>query len=309
MSATTRFPDPAELVRVTDLELLARTVVDGFRAGLHRSAQKGASIEFAQYRSYSQGDDLRYVDWRLFGRSDRLYLKQSHEDTNLRCTFLLDRSASMGYASGPVAKFDYARMLIASMALLLHRQNDSIGFMAYHDRVDPYIPAKAEPRHFHRLMVALAQAGAGGTSSTGDSLRYLGQVLPPRGMIVLVSDLLHPPEETLDQLRSLRARRHEVLVFQISDRAELTFPFDRAGTFVDAEGAGERYAIPELVRAQYLENRRRHFDRIRSECLGAEIDIHEFVSDEPLEFALQAFLMRRRRALVRRSGRPAGAAS
>lgn len=305
----TRLTDPAEWIPLKDLDLLARTVVEGFRAGLHRSAQKGASIEFAQYRPYSQGDDLRYVDWRLFGRSDRLYLKQSHEDTNLRCTFLLDRSASMGYASGAVAKFDYARMLIASLAMLLHRQNDAVGFMAYHEGVDPYIPAKAESRHFHRLLVALGQTRAEGTSSTGDVLRYLGQVLPARGIIILVSDLLHPVEETLEQLRSLRARRHEVMVFQISDRAELTFPFQQAGTFVDAEGSGERFAVPDRVREEYLENRRRHFERIRDECLGAEIELQEFVSDEPLELALHAFLKRRRRALARGGGRPAGGRS
>jgi uncharacterized protein (DUF58 family) len=304
MALDSRFPEPAELVRLTDLELVARTVVDGFRAGFHRSTRKGASFEFSMYRPYAQGDDLRFVDWRRFGRSDRLYLKQSNEETNLKCTFLLDRSASMGFASASVTKFAYARMLVASLAMLLHRQNDAVGFMAYHDRVDPYFPARSESRHFHQLLVALAQVGAAGTSATGESLRYLGQVLPPRGMIVLVSDLLHPIDETLEQLRSLRARRHEVLVFQISDRAEETFPFDRDVTLIDPETGGERYSVPELVRAEYQENRRRHFDRIRAECLGAEIGIHEFFSDEPLEFALQAFLARRRRGLIRGGNRP-----
>jgi len=185
----------------------------------------------------------------------------------------------MDYASGPVSKFDYARMLVASLAMLLHEQNDAIGLMAYHTEIDPYLPAKAEAKHFHRILAALAQVSAAGTSSTGASLRYLGQVLPPRCLIVLVSDLLHPLEETLEQLRSLRARRHEVMVFQISDRAEATFPFDRSATFVDVEDAHEQYAVPELVREEYLENRRLHFDRVRSECLASEIEIHEFFSD------------------------------
>lgn len=263
--------------------------------------RQGASIEFAQYRAYAQGDDPRFVDWKLFARSDRLYLKQSHEDTNLRCTFLLDRSASMDYASGTVSKFDYARMLVASLSMLMQQQNDAIGFMAYHTEIDPYLPAKAEAKHFHRILAALDRVHAAGTSATGESLRYLGQVLPPRGLIVLVSDLLHPLEETLEQLRSLRARRHEVMVFQISDRAEATFPFDRAATFVDSENADERYAVPEMIREEYLENRRRHFEQVRSECLASEIEIHEFFSDEPLDLALQAFLKRRRRGLLRSS--------
>lgn len=303
MHSPPRFLDPVELARISDLELLARTVVEGFKAGLHRSAHHGASIEFAQYRSYAQGDDPRFVDWKLFGRSDRLYLKQSHEDTNLRCTFLLDRSASMDYGSGEITKFAYARMLIASLAMLLQQQRDAVGLMAYHERIDPYIPAKAEPHHLHRILVALDQLQPAGTSATGESLRYLGEVLPPRGMIVLVSDLLHPIEDTLEQLRSLRARRHEVVVLQISDRAEQTFPFERSATFIDAEAGTERYAIPDMIREQYLENRRQHFDRIREECLSTEIDIEEFCSDEAFDIALQAFLKRRRRALLRPGGR------
>lgn len=237
----------------------------------------------------------------MFARSDRLYLKQAHEDTNLRCTFLLDRSASMDYRSGAVSKFDYSRMLTASLAMLLHQQNDAIGFMAYHREVDPYLPAKAEARHFHRILASLERVHAAGTSATGQSLHYLGQVLPPRGLIVLISDLLHPLEETLEQLRSLRARRHEVMVFQISDRAEATFPFDRSATFVDPENEHERYAEPQMVREEYLENRKRHFDRVRGECLASEIEIHEFFTDEPLDLALQAFLKRRRRGLLRSS--------
>lgn len=284
-----------------DLELLARTVVEGFRVGHHRSSRHGASIEFAQYRAYAQGDDPRFVDWKLFARSDRLYLKQAREDTNLRCTFLLDRSASMAYASAELSKFEYSRMLVASLAMLLHAQNDAIGLMAYHDRIDPYLPAKAEVRHLHRLLVELARVQPAGTTSTGETLKYLGQVLPPRGIIVLVSDLLHPLDETLEQLRSLRARRHEVMVLQISDRAEATFPFERSATFVDAELSGEVYAVPDLVREQYLANRQRHFDRVREECLASQIEIQEFFSDQPLDLALQAFLKRRRRALLRSS--------
>jgi uncharacterized protein (DUF58 family) len=299
MNPLSRFIDPAELSRLNDLELLARTVVEGFRAGLHRSVQHGASIEFSQYRAYAQGEDPRFVDWKLYGRSDRLYLKQSQEDTNLRCTFLLDRSASMDYGSGAITKFEYARMLVASLAMLLHQQHDAVGLMAYHDRVDPYLPAQPQRRHFHRMLVELARLMPAGSTGTGESLRYLGQVLPPRGMIVLVSDLLHPVEDTLAQLRSLRARRHEVVVLQISDRAELTFPFDQSATFVDAEAAGERFAIPDLVREKYLDSRREHFSRIREACLAAEIDIEEFVSDEPLDHALHAFLRRRRRSLLR----------
>jgi uncharacterized protein (DUF58 family) len=305
---TLRFIDPAQLVGIKDLQLMARTVVDGLMSGLHRSPHSGSSIEFAQYRPYSQGDDLRKIDWRLFARTDRLHIKQYEEETTLRCTILLDCSGSMDYSSHAVQKFQYARILAASLAVLLQRQRDAVGLIAYHHELLTYIPPLSNVRHLRRVLVELDQIEAEGHTDTPGALHYLGDVLKPRGMVVLISDLLHPLDEMLDHLKSLKARRQDVLVLQISDPAEQTFPFDESATFVDAESGKEQYAVPEAVREQYLENRHNHFEQIRKECLSSEIDIAEFTTNEPLDAALRFFLHNRSRSIgvAAGKGRTAG---
>jgi len=298
-----QFIAPTELAAISDLRLLARTVVAGMAGGVHRSARTGSAAEFAQYRSYAQGDDPRFVDWRLYGRSDRLYVRQFREETNLRCTILLDCSASMGYGSGAVDKFRYAQMLVACLATLAVGQRDEVGFAAFGSELETYVPGRARADHLHRLLVAMSNVRAQGGTDTEGILRFAGDALPARGMVVLVSDLLHPIENVLRQLRSLRARRHDVLVLQISDRAERDFPFERAVTLRDAEDGRELFAVPSAVRAAYLENRANHFAQIRRECLAAEIDVDEFSCDEPLDRALQRFLVRRSHALFTSSRR------
>ena len=270
-------------------------------AGLHRSPHSGSSIEFAQYRPYTQGDELRNVDWKLYGRTDRLHIKQYEEETSLRCTLLLDCSASMDYSSHVLTKFEYARMLAACLSMLLHRQRDSAGFVAYHQKLVQYIPPLSNPHHLRRLFVELENLEPQGTGDTAGALHFLGDVLKPRGMVVLISDLLHPIEDMIDHLKSLRARRHDVVVLQISDPAEQTFPFDSSATFVDAESGDEQYAVPGAVREEYLKTRQEHFDYIRRECLANEIDIAEFTTDEPLDRALHYFLNHRNHALIRSS--------
>jgi uncharacterized protein (DUF58 family) len=296
-----QFMDPADLARIKDLQLLARSVVEGVTSGLHRSPHAGTSVEFAQYRPYAQGDDLKHVDWRLYGRTDRLHIKQFQDETNLRCTIILDCSASMDYGWGVLTKFRYAQMLAACLAYLLSRQRDEVGLIAYREGIQLYLPPRLGTKHLRRILAELEGFVPDGTTDTAGTLGYLGNVIRPRGMVVLISDLLHPLDETIDHLRSLRARRQDVMVLQISDPSEQTFPFDRTVTLLDAEGAGERYAIPEAVREQYLENRRNHFDRIRRECLAEEIDIEEFCTDRPLDHALHFFLQHRNRTALRSS--------
>ena len=288
---------PAELAAIADLRLLARMVVAGLRDGMHRSAQTGTSVEFAQYRAYAQGDDPRFVDWRLYGRTDRLHIKQFQAETNLRCALLLDCSASMDYGSQEVDKFTYARMLAACLATLACEQRDQVSLAAYHSELCAYVPGRARGGQLHRILAALDQLRPAGPTDADRALRFVGDMLPSRGMVVLISDLLHPLDATLAHLRSLRARRHDVLVLQISDPAEQTFPFDRALTLVDSEDGREQYAVPQDVRQEYLANRTRHFDRIKGECLSAAIDCEEFTCTEPLDRALHRFLRRRQRAL------------
>jgi len=298
MTEHLHFIDPAQLAQISDLSLLARTVVDGFLAGIHRSPHSGSAIEFAQYRPYTQDDDPRRVDWKLYARADRLHIKQYQEETNMRCTILLDCSASMDYTSGPVSKFDYARMLAACLAMILHKQRDAGGLIAYHEQIQVYLPPRSDPRHLQRTLVELQNLRPSGKTNALGALKRLGEALQPRGMVALISDLLHPADEVVDHLKSLRAKRHDVIVLQVSDPAEQTFPFDKATTFVDAEDAAERFTVPEQARAEYLENRLRHFSAIRRECLSAEIDVQEFATSEPLDRALHFFLRRRNDSLL-----------
>ncbi len=302
MTANDRNIDPAQLAAINDLELLARVVVEGLMTGRHRSPQSGASIEFAQYRPYAQGDDPRFIDWYLYARTDRLHIKQFQDETNLRCTLLLDCSASMDYGSGPVTKFQYARMLVACLAMVLHQQRDAPGFIAYHNEMVNYVPPRASTSHVRRILTELENLKPAGTTNTGAALQYLGNVIKPRGMVVLVTDLLHEVDEMVKHLKSLRAMRHDLLVLQVSDPAEQTFPFELTATFIDPESGHEQYAVPETIREEYLANRKKHFDTIRQECLASEIDLEEFTTSEPLDRALRYVLRRRNQALLTSSG-------
>lgn len=293
---------PQQLAAISNLELLARTVVDGLGAGIHKSPQTGSSIEFAQYRSYTQGDDLRFMDWKLFGRTDRLYLKQFQEETNLSCTILLDCSASMGFGSGSVSKFRYGQMLAAALATILQSQGDRFGLVTYHREVAHYLPPRGDRSALRRLLITLESMKAEQETHTQDALEFLGEILKPRGMVILIADLLHPLDQVVTHLRSLRARRHDVMVLQISDPSEVEFRFDRAVTLVDMEANNEIFVVPEAVRDAYLENRKQHFQSIRQACLAAEIDIAEFRCDQPLDFALRHFLKHRRGALKTKGG-------
>lgn len=299
--------EPEQLAGVSDLELLARTVVEGMRTGIHRSPKTGSSVEFAQYRPYTQGDDLRFLDWKLFARTDRLHLKQFQEETNLQATLLLDCSGSMDYGSGSVTKFRYAVMLCAALSMVLQGQGDSQAFVAYHHELLEHLPHGSGRRHLRRVLSTLAQQKPAERTDAPKALRYLGDVLRPRGMIILISDLLHPLDEMLEHLRSLRARRHDVMVLQISDPTEQDFTFDGAVTLVDAEDGREQFVVPDAVREAYLENRRNHFDAVRAACMAAEIDIAEFTTNQPLDHALRHTIMHRNRALRTSGMRSKGA--
>ena len=289
--------DPAQLIRIADMQLLARSVVRGFMTGLHRSPFFGSSVEFAQYRPYAQSDDPRFIDWPLYARTDRLHVKQFQDETNLRCLLLLDCSASMNYASGEVPKFTYARMLTACLATILAQQKDAVGLLGFHEDRYVYIPPRNTPSHFRRLMVELANLKAERQTDLNKALHDLGDLLKPRGLVVLISDLLHPAEGIAERLKLVRARKQDVLVMQISDIAEQTFPFDRTVTLVDLEDSREQYVTPDAVRKQYLENRDNHFSAIRQTCLTADIDYGEFVTNEPLDRALHLFIQHRNRML------------
>lgn len=288
---------PDDLAKVSDLALLAQVLVAGQRLGLHRSPHAGTSVEFSQYRPYVQGDDPRFVDWKRYARSDRLHIKEFHEETNMHCTLLFDCSASMGYGSTALTKFRYAQILTASLAWMLSEQHDEAALVAYHSEVECHIPHQRRTHQIRRLITAIEGLRPAGSTAIDEALNWVGDVMAPRGMVVLITDLLQPLPDVITQLRALRARRHDVLVFQLVDVAEATLPFDDAVTLIDAEGGGERLVDVEKVREDYLKNRQAHFDEIRALCLSYEIDFVTLQTDQPLDSALRHFLYHRTHAL------------
>jgi uncharacterized protein (DUF58 family) len=291
-----RFLDPAVIARLGTLELKARTIVEGFLSGLHRSPFKGFSVEFAEYRQYLPGDDLSSIDWKVYARSDRYYVKKFEEETNVDCYLLLDVSRSMGYrhADG-ISKLEYAQMLTASLAYLMNRQRDAVALTTFDEGIVTMLPPGGRPGHLRSLLVLLDRATLGAKTDVSKPLHVLADAIAKRGMVVLVSDLLDDPDRVVDGLRHFRFKGTDVIVFHVMDPDELTFPFERASKFRDMEAGDELMAVPSLVRASYMEELERVLDFYRRELGSVGIDYRLVSTSEPLEFALMSYLSNRSR--------------
>jgi uncharacterized protein (DUF58 family) len=288
--AEQRFLDPAVIARIGSLELRARTIVEGFLSGLHRSPLKGFSVEFAEYRQYLPGDDLSTIDWKVYARSDRYYVKKYEEETNLRAHLLLDVSASMSYGSGAMTKRDYGSCLAASLAYLMNRQRDAAGLVTFDERILGWLPPSIRPGHLRALLVTLDRLPDGAKTDAGRPLHQLADALAKRGMVVLISDLLDEPARVIDGLKHFRFRGNDVLVFHVLDRSELTFPFDRPVRFRDLESGEEVIATPSEVRDEYLAGIRGLIETYRRELRTVGIDYQLLDTSEPLDRALLSYL-------------------
>ena len=290
-----RFLDPAVVARLGTLELRARTVVEGFISGLHRSPFKGFSVEFAEYRQYIHGDDLSTIDWKVFARSDRYYVKKFEEETTLDCQLMIDVSGSMAYGSRGITKFEYAACLAASLGYLMNRQRDGVGLTAFDDRIAAVLPASTRPGHLRNLLITLDRLAPGNRTNVSKPLHQLADSMNRRGMVVLISDLLDDVEAIIRGLKHFQYRGSDVLVFQILDPDELEFPFDRVTRFEDLETSEEVMAVPGLVRSHYLQEISRLIERYRRELGAAGIDYQLLSTKQPLEMALLAYLSTRSR--------------
>jgi uncharacterized protein (DUF58 family) len=291
------FLDPAVVARLGTLELKARTIVEGFLSGLHRSPFKGFSVEFAEYRQYIHGDDLATIDWKVYARSDRYYVKKFEDETNLDCHLLLDVSGSMGYGSRGLTKFEYGACLAASIAYLMTRQRDAVGLTAFDERIVDMVPASARPGHLRALLLALDRLRLGRATSLSKPLHHLADALSKRGMVVLISDLLDDPDAVVRGLRHFRFKGSDVIVFHVLDPDELEFPFEHATRFEDLETSEELVAVPGLVRDHYLSEINELISRYKRELGTAGIDYQLLKTTDPLELALLSYLSTRRRAL------------
>ncbi len=282
--------DPVVLMRIKSLHLRARIVVQGFMSGLHRSPHHGFSVEFSEYREYSPGDDPRHLDWKLFARSDRYYIKRFEEETNLRCTLVVDLSRSMGFGSIAYSKVEYARTAAATLAYFLSTQRDAAGLVTFDERIGDFVPARYRPGHLHRLMVCLERAVAGQSTDISTPLEQVAATVRKRGMIVLISDLLTPAEVLKTRLGFLRSQGHEVVILRVLDPAELDFGFEKAATFVDLETGRDLYIDPAAARAQYRANFAAHAREVEEACRSLGVDLHVLSTARPLELASFDFL-------------------
>jgi uncharacterized protein (DUF58 family) len=306
------FIEPRALMRIKNLQLRARVIVEGFYAGIHRSPYHGFSVEFSEYRQYTPGDDLRYFDWRLFARSDRGYVKRFEDETNLLCYILADLSKSMSYGSGPVTKSEYARTMAATLAYFLHLQRDAVGLVAFDEDIVEYLPPRHRPGHLRRIMAVLQREPAGRSTNIEKPLEQIAQTVRKRGLVVLISDLLTDIDMFRTKLGYLRSRGHDVAVFRVIDPAEMTFSFSTPAMFNDLESGRRLYVDPEAARAQYLQRFGAHAAELEKVCRDAGADFVLCPTDRPLELSLVDLLrvrLRRSRQSRRRRGAGSRAAA
>jgi uncharacterized protein (DUF58 family) len=295
MAQAARYLDPAILAKLGTLDLKAKTIVEGVLSGLHRSPRRGFSVEFAEYRQYLPGDALATIDWKVFARSDRHYVKKFEEDTNLDCHLLLDVSGSMGYGSSAVTKREYACYLAASLAYLMHRQRDAVGLIAFDETIVQRVPPSARSTHLRTVLLTLERLPIGSRTNVAKPLGDLASVLAKRGLVVVISDLLDDPARVIQGLRQFRQRGTDVVVFHVLDREELHFTFADAARFRDVESASEVFADPAVVRARYLQTMQGLIETYRRELGGAGIDYQLLDTSKPLDLALVAYLHARGR--------------
>jgi len=286
-----RFVDPVVLARVGNLELVARSVVDGFINGMHRSPYFGASVDFAEHRGYTPGDDIRRVDWKLFARTDRFYVKEYEADSNSNFAVLLDVSRSMGFGSRGITKLDYGRILAGCLTYMVHRQRDRVGFVAFDEDIVEHVPPSA--KHMEVTLHVLDRLKPQRPGRLAPPLKKLAEHFGRRGVLVLVSDLYEDPETVLDAVSPLRFRGHDMIVFHVLDPAEIEFNYDQASAFEDLESGEQIPIVPEALSEQYRQLIREHCEALRSKFSELRIDYALLNTSMPLDHALFNYLSMR----------------
>ena len=284
------FVSPQALMAIKNLELRARVVVQGFWNGIHRSPYHGFSVEFSEYRQYVRGDDMRYLDWKLFARSDRYFIKKFEDETNLRLQLVVDNSKSMEYGSVGYRKCDYANTLAATLAQFLYQQGDAIGLVTFDEDIREYLPARHRTGHLRHVMLALEKPAGGKSTDLSKPFKRVLQLLTKRGAIALISDLLAPIEEVEKDLTALTASGHEIVVFQVLDPAELELKLEKTSLYRDIETGQDLYIDPDAARKDYKERLQAHFTAIEAMCGRMGATYHRLATDQPMEFALFDFL-------------------
>lgn len=286
-----------DITSLQNLQLFARTVVEGFTTGHHASPHKGFSVEFRQHRPYVQGDDIRRLDWKIFGRADRFYIREYDEETNLRATVVLDASGSMDYRGQKgVWKFDYARKLAAALSYLLMSQQDAVGLVTFDSKVREFIPNRTRITHLHHLLETMIATKPGKETSLAPVLESLAQRLKRRGLVILISDFFDDPAAILKAIGVLRKQGHEIIALQLWDRDELEFPFGQWARFENLEKDDDFLLLdPATIRLRYLEVQRVFQDQLKEGFRKHQVDYLSLPTDEPHSAALRSYLALRMR--------------
>ncbi len=296
MAESRNFLDPSVLAGLANLEMRARVAVEGFLSGLHKSPDRGFSVEFNDYRHYYPGDDMRHVDWRLYARSGKFYVKQYEDETNVRCVILLDSSASMAYGSGSLSKLQYGVTLASALSFFIMRQRDAVGLIVFDEEIREFLPAKCRQTHLMRILRTLANLENGAGTNVVKPLTDLAMSLRKKSFVILITDMLDDEKRVIRTLSNLRAMGHDVIAFQIMDHAELALPFDEATEFIDMENDERFITSPPAIRKSYLEQVNEFLDYCRRKCQGAGVDYCLMDTSRPLDQALSAYMLRRARS-------------
>lgn len=291
--------DPNAISRLGGLELAARLVVEGFISGMHKSPYQGFSVEFVEHRQYMPGDEIRYIDWKVYGKSDRFYIKKFEEETNLKSYIILDTSGSMGFksdkSSEKLTKLEYGCYLTASLTYLMLKQRDSVGLVTFDDKIKKYIPPRNGPSHLHAIISELESSTPGEETNISSTFHELAQRIFRRGLVIIISDLIDDPETVLRSLKHFRHKKHEVIVFHILDPAELTFPFSGPIIFKDLETNKQLSVEAEFLKNEYLARIRKLISEYKNGCNASLIDYVQMDTSVPFDYALSVYLSKRKK--------------
>jgi len=286
---------PDIISRLNNLSLKARFVVEGFIVGLHKSPYHGFSVEFSEHRAYGAGDEIRHVDWKLWGKTDRFFIKQFEEETNLKSYLLVDQSLSMTYKSKKMTKLEYAQILAASLGYLMLKQQDAVGLTLFDDRIRVNIPARSKRSHLNIILSQMQNIIAGPETTIAPILHKTAEAIKKRGLIILISDLFDDPDKVLSGLQHFRYKGHEVIVFHVLDPQELTLDFTQRTRFRDMESGEEIVTDPWHIQSDYQKSMEQFCDYIKSNCRQKNIDYVQLSTDLPLDMALSEYLIKRKR--------------
>ena len=288
--------DPVTLSKIANMELRARLVVDGVLSGIHKSPFKGSSIEFLEHKEYSPGNEIKHIDWKVHARTDKYYIKEFEEETNLKCYIFIDTSGSMGYKSTGISKLEYASTLAASLSYLLLNQSDLVGMVSFGDKIVEYIPPRSRITHLHVLLNTLTTLKTGGKSIISGILIQFVEKIGRRSLVIIISDFLDNIKKIIHQLKYFQVKKNEIILFHILDPYELTFPFETTTYFESMEDNRRILAEPKAIKERYLAELNRYLDQFKQSCLENRIDYWLINTTTPLDQSLIKFLARRESA-------------